>query len=184
MCQILRIGDKNRQEKCFTFLSMEYTIEAMFGFLKRENVCGPESEAGPDDSSAPDFRQKPVLIYDGDCGFCKIWVRYWQKLTAGKVHYAPFQRVAGEFPRIPEEKFIKAVQLVLPSGNIFSAAHAVVKTLTFSGRRLHRIPLFLYNFVPPCGYISEIMYRFVEQHRPFFYSLTLRIFGTTTTNRG
>ena len=28
---------------------------------------------------------KPVLIYDGNCGFCKIWIEYWKTLTADAI---------------------------------------------------------------------------------------------------
>jgi predicted DCC family thiol-disulfide oxidoreductase YuxK len=37
---------------------------------------------------------RPLLIYDGDCGFCNYWVRYWQKLTGDRVAYAPYQEIA------------------------------------------------------------------------------------------
>ena len=39
---------------------------------------------------------RPLLIYDGDCGFCKYLVRYWQKLTGDRVAYAPYQETAAQ----------------------------------------------------------------------------------------
>ena len=30
---------------------------------------------------------KPILIYDGNCGFCKKWVQRWKVLTEDKVDY-------------------------------------------------------------------------------------------------
>ena len=27
----------------------------------------------------------PVLIFDGDCGFCRVWVEYWKRLTGNLV---------------------------------------------------------------------------------------------------
>ena len=41
---------------------------------------------------------RPLLIYDGDCGFCNYWVRYWQKLTGDRVAYAPYQETAAQYP--------------------------------------------------------------------------------------
>jgi hypothetical protein len=55
-------------------------------------------------------RDKPLLVYDGDCSFCKIWIEYWKTLTVDLVSYAPFQEVAGGFPNIPPEKFWPLLQ--------------------------------------------------------------------------
>ena len=42
---------------------------------------------------------KPLLVYDGDCGFCKLWIRRWQRTTGARVDYLPFQDagIAGRF---------------------------------------------------------------------------------------
>ncbi len=26
-----------------------------------------------------------LLIFDGNCGFCRIWIEYWKKLTADRI---------------------------------------------------------------------------------------------------
>jgi hypothetical protein len=31
----------------------------------------------------PDDR--PLFIFDGDCGFCRMWVEYWRRLTGDRV---------------------------------------------------------------------------------------------------
>ena len=56
---------------------------------------------------------RPLLIYDGRCGFCKIWIKYWEQLTAAKVEYAASQDVKGRFPEIPEERYSQPVQLAV-----------------------------------------------------------------------
>ena len=50
-------------------------------------------------------RPRPLLIYDGDCGFCGYWARYWQKLTGDRVAYAPYQETAAQYPEIPVTAF-------------------------------------------------------------------------------
>ena len=50
----------------------------------------------------------PLLAYDGDCGFCAYWVRYWQRLTGERVRYAPYQEIAAGHPEVPEEEFARA----------------------------------------------------------------------------
>jgi len=45
---------------------------------------------------------KPLLVFDGRCGFCRIWIDYWK---ASSVDYAPSQQVSASFPDIPAEQF-------------------------------------------------------------------------------
>jgi predicted DCC family thiol-disulfide oxidoreductase YuxK len=117
--------------------------------------------------------EKPILVYDGDCSFCRLWIGRWRDLTADRVRYDPFQEVAAQFPQIPREDFVRAVQLVMPDGKVFSAAHAVFRTLTF-------VPgcawmLWLYQHLPGIAMVTEFFYRFVARHRNPLYRLT-RIF--------
>ena len=44
---------------------------------------------------------KPLLIWDGDCDFCRLWIERWREMTAGKVDYATYQEAADRFPEIP-----------------------------------------------------------------------------------
>jgi hypothetical protein len=41
-----------------------------------------------------------TLVFDGDCGICRSWVSYWERLTNGRVIYRPYQEAAAEFPTI------------------------------------------------------------------------------------
>ena len=52
-----------------------------------------------------DAPPKPLLIFDGNCHFCRRWIERWRELTAGAVEYAPSQEVAERFPEIPREAF-------------------------------------------------------------------------------
>jgi hypothetical protein len=105
-----------------------------------------------------------LLIYDGRCGFCKIWIDYGRKLTGDRVEYAPSQEVGGQYPQISKEDFSKAVQLVRPDGSIASGARAVFETLGWEK---------LYFAAP-----MEWAYRIVASHRDFFYFVTKWTFGT------
>jgi predicted DCC family thiol-disulfide oxidoreductase YuxK len=106
---------------------------------------------------------KPLLIYDGKCGFCKIWLDYWRKLTGDRVEYAPSQEVGERYPQIPKENFSLGVQLVRPDGSVASNARAVFETLGYE--RLY-LPF------------TEPFYGFIASRRDFFYHLTKWTFGT------
>jgi len=120
-------------------------------------------------------RPQPLLIYDGDCGFCIYWARYWQRLTGDRVTYAPYQEVTAQYPEIPLAEFQRAVQYVAPDGKIASGAEAAFLTLSHaSGKRFW---LTLYRHVPGFAAIAELMYSFVASHRSAFYRASLWLWG-------
>ncbi|KRT65892.1 MAG: hypothetical protein XU11_C0017G0018 [Candidatus Dadabacteria bacterium CSP1-2] len=123
-------------------------------------------------------RTKPLLIYDGDCGFCRRWIARWESLTGDRVEYAPFQQVASEFPEIPKEQFEASVQFIEPSGKISSGAEAVFRTLTYVPGK--QWMLWMYEKIPGAAHISEWSYHLVARHRTFFSKLTRCLFGQHT----
>src|SRR5580700_4594686 len=96
---------------------------------------------------------RPLLIYDGDCGFCKYWASYWQKLTGDRVDYASYQEVAAQYPAIPRAAFQRAVQYIAPDGAVASAAEASFRTLSHAPWR--GFWLALYCHLPGFAVISE-----------------------------
>ena len=120
-------------------------------------------------------RRLPLLIYDGDCGFCIYWVRYWQRLTGDRVAYAPYQEVAAQFPEIPVAAFQRAVQYVAPDGKIASGAEAALLTLSHADGK--GFWLTLYRHVPGFAAIAERMYAFVASHRAALYRPCLWLWG-------
>ncbi len=120
-------------------------------------------------------RQLPLLIYDGDCGFCLYWVRYWRRLTGDRVTYAPYQEVAAQFPEIPVASFQRAVQYVGDDGKIASGAEAALLTLSHaSGKGFW---LTLYRHVPGFAAIAESMYAFVASNRGALYRPCIWLWG-------
>jgi predicted DCC family thiol-disulfide oxidoreductase YuxK len=117
----------------------------------------------------------PLLVFDGDCIFCRIWIGFWQRLTGNRVAYAPYQEVAAQFPQVPPENFKRAVQLILPDGEMLSAAHAVLRSLA-------DVPdyawmLWAYHHVPGFATIAEWLYRRIAAHRSLFYHVTVFLWG-------
>jgi len=123
----------------------------------------------------PQRAGRPLLIYDGDCGFCVYSVRYWQKLTDDRVEYRPYQDAAAGYPTIPIAEFRRAVQFIAPDGRRSSAAEASFLTLSYgSGRRFW---LTLYRRLPGFTPIAELAYAFVAAHRPAFLRVSTLLWG-------
>jgi predicted DCC family thiol-disulfide oxidoreductase YuxK len=118
---------------------------------------------------------RPVLVFDGDCGFCGYWARYWQKLTGDSVDYKPYQEVTAQYPSIPVAEFQRAVQYFTAAGQHASAAEA--SFLTLSHARGKRFWLALYGHVPGFAALSELTYAFIAAHREAFYRACLLLWG-------
>ena len=119
-------------------------------------------------------RDKPILIYDGDCGFCRRWIFRWKSLTRDAVDYAPYQEVQKEFPGITLKQFQSSVQLVEPNGEITSGAEAVYRTLAYAQKKW---PYWMYRNVPGCRPLSEGFYRIIARNRSTFSELTRLLWG-------
>jgi predicted DCC family thiol-disulfide oxidoreductase YuxK len=115
------------------------------------------------------------LVYDGDCGFCGYWARYWQQLTGDAVDYKPYQEVAAQYPAIAPADFQRAVQYITPDGRRASAAEA--SFLTLSHARGKGIWLALYRKLPGFAAVSELAYAFIAAHRAAFYRVSLFLWG-------
>ena len=137
----------------------------------------PLAPANPQGGSvdAPGGTPRPVLIYDGDCGFCGYWARYWQKLTGERVAYRPYQEVAAQYPAIDCADFQRAVQYISPDGRRASAAEA--SFLTLSHARGKGVWLWLYRNVPGFAPLAERAYAFTAAHRPAFFRISRLLWG-------
>jgi predicted DCC family thiol-disulfide oxidoreductase YuxK len=112
---------------------------------------------------------KPLLVYDGDCGFCRKWIARWSRLTGDQVDYEPYQKAASLFPEIPLSRFQKAVQLIEPDGRVTEGAEAVFQSLARS--RFLGWLLWIYAKIPGISFVSEKIYQWVADHRTLLSSV-------------
>jgi lipase maturation factor 1 len=120
---------------------------------------------------------KPLLVFDGECTFCALWVRRWQQITGDRVDYLPAQdpAIATRFPEIPPKHFDSAVQLIETDGMIYSGAEAVFRTLAHNPDR--QWPLRWHAESKPFAGLTEWTYRLVAENRTFFSRLTRWFWG-------
>ncbi len=124
---------------------------------------------------------RPLMIFDGDCRFCRLWIARWRQTTRGEVDYAASQEAAAMYPEIPAEAFRRSVQLVMPDGRVLSGAQAAFTARALGGRPS---ALWAYDkltgFAPAC----EAGYRFVAGHRTIFSWLTRALWGVHVERPG
>src|SRR5438094_6796199 len=123
-------------------------------------------------SNAP---PKPLLIWDGECDFCRLWIERWREITEGKVDYATYQEAAVRFPEIPVDQFTRAMAFIKPDGDVFFAADAVYRSLAY--RRSRRLLAWSYDRVPGFAAVSETGYGFIARHRNFTSAVTRLLWG-------
>ena len=73
---------------------------------------------------------KPLMIWDGACHFCRLWIERWRALTAGEVDYETYQKAAVRYREIPREQFERSVVYIDKEGEVFFAAEAVYRSLS------------------------------------------------------
>jgi predicted DCC family thiol-disulfide oxidoreductase YuxK len=120
---------------------------------------------------------RPLMVYDGDCHFCTLWVRRCQFISSDRVDYLPLQDpgVSLRFPDVPRDQFETAVQLIEPDGSVYGGAAALFRCLAYNPRRQRWFNI--YNRCQIFAGITECAYRIVARNRRTFSALTRLIWG-------
>jgi predicted DCC family thiol-disulfide oxidoreductase YuxK len=118
---------------------------------------------------------RPLLVYDGDCGFCRYWVDYWRRLIGDGIDYAPYQEVLEQFPDIAPSSFERAIYLIEPGGRRRRAAEAAFAVLARAPGR--GAGAWAYRWLPGFAWIAERVYALIARHREICYRLARIVWG-------
>ncbi|HBU77745.1 MAG TPA: thiol-disulfide oxidoreductase [Muricauda sp.] len=121
----------------------------------------------------------PLLIWDGQCGFCKYWVTWLEQLTEKSVLYSPYQQIHQAIEEIPKNAFKKAVRLIDTNGEIYSGAGAAYKIFEKTSTWSFLISWYKNNSL--FRGFSDFVYRFVSNHRSALLTITKFLFGKNPT---
>ncbi len=119
---------------------------------------------------------KPMLVWDGTCGFCKYWITRWHKITGQEVDYAPYQKVGNAFPQVDTSQFQEAVHLFEADGVVLRGAAAVTKTLTY-GRGKWTFLHTWYQGNPLFRGMCDHLYTWIARHRNPLFKATKLMWG-------
>jgi predicted DCC family thiol-disulfide oxidoreductase YuxK len=118
---------------------------------------------------------EPLLVFDGDCSFCRRWIARWRAVTGERVTYVPFQEAAERFPEVPRAAFAEAVHFRDASGTWSRGAEAVFRSLATAPG--HAGSLWLHCHVPGFAFVTERAYRAVARHRDAADRVTTLLWG-------
>ncbi len=106
--------------------------------IRRANIQGP----------------RPQLVYDGDCGFCRLSVRWLQVMDLwAKLEY------------VPGPKGMQEMRLNFPDGKSYGGFWAFRK-ITWMLPMLY--PFIVLSYFPGSGLIGPLVYRFIARNRYVF----------------
>lgn len=123
--------------------------------------------------------RKPILYWDGDCGFCRRWVERWQSTTGDAVEYRILQEAPAEVVAAAGGQTLERIVLRRVDGSLATGAAAALTSLAphdLDARWL----LAAYRHVPFFRSIAESCYRWVAEHRVLCGKLTTLLWGRTT----
>ena len=106
------------------------------------------------------------MVWDGDCGFCKLCADRFSNYKDQKVELIPYQSLNKKYENAPKKNFSKSVFLFTPRGNNYKGAEAIFRF--FSEYSWRGWAFWLYQKSKLFSILSEWCYRFVANHRKEF----------------
>lgn len=106
---------------------------------------------------------RPVLVYDGDCGFCTTCVRFVERRIRPRCTVSPWQFTDLKALGVPQERAEHEVLWITPAGTVYGGAQAVAKLL-MSARGPWSVPGALLT-LPPFRQAAHAVYRLVADNR-------------------
>ena len=116
---------------------------------------------GPADPP-PEFRRRWVVLWDGECGFCRRSVEWvLGRDRAGLLAAAPYQNCRGWLPEAILERSEEQVHLRSPGGRYWGGGAAAIRLVGLLGHPLLERALGL----PPLRTAVGLGYRWLARHR-------------------
>jgi len=119
---------------------------------------------------------KPIMAWDGNCGFCKYWVIKWKMMTGDNITYKPFQEVYQDFPDVELKYFRQAIRFIDTDGKIYTGPAAVFQAMHSYGKKWRWVMPVYRNFWP-FRFAADHFYAFVSRNRVRMYNIVVRLFG-------
>ncbi|MFI7382902.1 thiol-disulfide oxidoreductase DCC family protein [Streptomyces sp. NPDC049813] len=106
---------------------------------------------------------RPLLVFDGDCGFCTTSVRFAERYVRPRCAIVPWQFTDLEPLGVTQERAEYEVLWVTPAGTVYGGAQAVAKAL-LSARGAWPV-LGAVLTLPPVRWVAHGVYRLIADNR-------------------
>lgn len=106
----------------------------------------------------------PMLLFDGDCGFCTSSASWLAARLDPRVQVVPFQRVDLARAGIDPDRARREVLWVPVRGRVRGGADAVAQALASGRHRRWRLTGRVLA-LPPVLWVAGFVYRWVSRHR-------------------
>jgi predicted DCC family thiol-disulfide oxidoreductase YuxK len=106
---------------------------------------------------------RPILVFDGDCGFCSTSVRFIERRIPTRAEIKPFQHTDLAALGTTAERAAREVLWVAQDGGVFGGAQAVARLLIDADGWWR--PLGELARVPPFRWAASGGYRLVSRYR-------------------
>ena len=121
------------------------------------------------------FRPKhPVMVWDGECQFCKLCADRFNSLANDDIEFIPFQDLPNKYPNVPDLDYKKSVVFFI-NNQTYTGAAAVFSFYNTIGKKW---PMRLYDRFKIFSKISEMFYRFIANNRRLFRLIVNAFWGS------
>lgn len=124
---------------------------------------------------------RPVLAYDGQCGFCKLWVERWRETHADALELTPYQQLGERFPHLSQSEMGEAIHLI-EAERVYRGAHAIFRAASYGSTATGWL-LWAYHWVPFFARVAEWGYAQVAAHRGWAMRVTRVLVGPSVKHR-
>ncbi len=106
---------------------------------------------------------RPLLVFDGDCAFCRASIERWRAAVGAQIDFAPYQEIAARFPQIEAEEAPRAIHFIDAERRASRGAEALFRAAAHCNRK--RWLIWFYTTLPPFAFAAEMVYRLVAANR-------------------
>ncbi|QRX96004.1 thiol-disulfide oxidoreductase DCC family protein [Streptomyces noursei] len=108
-------------------------------------------------------RTRPVLVYDGDCGFCTTSVRFAERHIRPRCRITAWQFADLQELGVTQQRAEHEVLWITPTGTVHGGARAVAKVLLNAGGPWAVAGAVL--MLPPVRWFAHAAYRLIADNR-------------------
>jgi predicted DCC family thiol-disulfide oxidoreductase YuxK len=108
-------------------------------------------------------RDRPLFIYDGNCGFCRKWAGWLEQRTGATVRFSPYQ-AQDDLARFHlTDDNVRSASYLIEHGRAYRGGRGITRALAH-GQGVWKLVGWLLD-LPGARLVTAISYRYVARNR-------------------